>query len=168
MFCNIKNQITKAIILLLLGVAIFSCSTPIRQKDENTAPAATTENTEAEETPTEEQDAKGIGKFTNVELSPTLDVKMADAGKIIYDVKCASCHKLNDEKLVGPGWKDVTKRRTVEWVMNFSTNPDEMLDKDAIAKGMLEECLVRMPNQGLSDDDARQVYEYMRQNDGVK
>ena len=32
----------------------------------------------------------------------------------------------------------------------------------------LELCLVRMPNQNLSDDDARHVYEFMRQNDGVK
>jgi hypothetical protein len=27
---------------------------------------------------------------------------------------------------------------------------------------------VRMPNQNLSDDDARNVYEFMRKNDGVK
>jgi len=27
---------------------------------------------------------------------------------------------------------------------------------------------VRMPNQNLSDDDARSLYEYMRKNDGVK
>jgi hypothetical protein len=52
--------------------------------------------------------------------------------------------------------------------MNFSTNPDEMLSKDPTAQAMLEECLVRMPNQNLSDDDARAVLEYMRQNDGVK
>jgi hypothetical protein len=25
-----------------------------------------------------------------------------------------------------------------------------------------------MPNQGLTDDDARHVYEFMRKNDGVK
>jgi len=27
---------------------------------------------------------------------------------------------------------------------------------------------VRMPNQNLTDDDARNVYEFMRKNDGVK
>jgi hypothetical protein len=52
--------------------------------------------------------------------------------------------------------------------MNFSTNPDVMLDKDPKAQAMLEICLVRMPNQNLSDDDARNVYEYMRKNDGVQ
>jgi hypothetical protein len=33
---------------------------------------------------------------------------------------------------------------------------------------MLEICLVRMPNQNLTDDDAFAVLEFMRQNDGVK
>lgn len=52
--------------------------------------------------------------------------------------------------------------------MNFSTNTDEMLNKDPNAQAMLETCLIRMPNQNLSDDDARKVLEFMRENDGVK
>ena len=43
-----------------------------------------------------------------------------------------------------------------------------MINKDTKAQAMLEICLVRMPNQGLSDDDARNVLEFMRKNDGVK
>lgn len=113
-------------------------------------------------------DARGIGKFTNVELSPALDGAMSKLGKGVYELKCSACHKLNTEKLVGPGWSGVTSRRTPEWVMNFSTNPDEMLNKDPQAQAMLEECLVRMPNQNLSDADARAVLEFMRENDGVK
>jgi cytochrome c551/c552 len=91
---------------------------------------------------------------------------MVAAGESIYDLKCGSCHKLTDEKLVGPGWKGVTDRRSPEWIMNFVTNVDEMLDKDAEAKAMLEVCMVRMPNQNLKDDEARQILEFMRKNDG--
>lgn len=126
---------------------------------------AGSKNKEAEK---EAHEAKGIGKFTNVELGATLDKTMATSGQKVYDMKCSSCHRLTDEKLVGPGWKDVTLRRTAEWVMNFSTNTDEMLNTDPAAQAMLEECLVRMPNQSISDEDARAVYEYMRQNDGLK
>jgi hypothetical protein len=36
------------------------------------------------------------------------------------------------------------------------------------AQAQLEICLVRMPNQSLSDDDARHLLEFMRKNDGVK
>lgn len=110
----------------------------------------------------------GVGKFQHVELSHPLDQKMVTTGKNVYDLKCASCHKLSDEKLVGPGWKDVTKRRTPEWIMNFVTNTEEMLEKNAVAKNLYEVCLVKMPNQNLSDDDARAVLEFQRNNDGDK
>ncbi|MCD6062442.1 MAG: cytochrome c [Flavipsychrobacter sp.] len=109
---------------------------------------------------------KGIGKFQNVELTHPLDEGMVKAGQQTYDVKCGSCHKLTDEKVVGPGWKGVTDRRTPEWIMNFVTNVDEMLEKDPEAQAMLEVCMVRMPNQNLKDDEARAVLEFMRKNDG--
>ena len=112
-------------------------------------------------------DGKGVGKFTDVPLGATIDKTMLELGTKVYDLKCSACHKLSDEKIVGPGWKGVTARRKVEWVMNFVTNTDEMLEKDPAAQAMLEECLVRMPNQNLSEADARSVYEFMRKNDGV-
>jgi cytochrome c551/c552 len=103
-----------------------------------------------------------------VDVSATLDASKATSGEKVFSVKCSSCHKTTDEKLVGPGWKGVTSRHKAEWIMNFVTNTDEMLDKDPKAQAQLEICLVRMPNQNLSDDDARNVYEFMRKNDGVK
>ena len=116
-------------------------------------------------------DAKrGEGKHSEASLKITdnLDPAMAEAGEKIAKVKCFSCHKTTEEKLVGPGWKGVTKRRTPAWIMNFITNPDPMLNKDPEAQAMLEICLVRMPNQNLTDDEARQILEFQRQNDGVK
>jgi cytochrome c551/c552 len=111
---------------------------------------------------------RGEGKFKDVKLDPKLDEAMASKGKNISDLKCLSCHKLTGEKLVGPGWKDVTKRNTPEWLMNFMTNTDAMIDKDPKVQAMLEICMVRMPNQNLSDEDTRAILEFMRQNDGVK
>ena len=111
---------------------------------------------------------RGEGKFTKVEVGATLDAAMATNGEKIYGVKCSSCHKITDEKLVGPGWKGVTARHTAEWIMNFATNTDAMLSKDPKAQAQLEICLVRMPNQNLADDEARALYEFMRKNDGVK
>ncbi len=111
-------------------------------------------------------DSKGKGKFTDVTLTHPLDQKMVTSAKAIYDVKCGACHKLTDEKLVGPGWKGVTDRRKPEWIMNFVVNTDEMIDKDPAAQALLEKCMVRMPNQHLSDEDARNMLEFMRNNDG--
>ncbi|MFZ4770374.1 MAG: c-type cytochrome [Ferruginibacter sp.] len=111
---------------------------------------------------------RGEGKFTDVAIAATLDQVMATEGEKVYTVKCSSCHKLTDEKLVGPGFTGVTGRHTPEWVMNFATNPDPMINKDPKVQALLELCLVRMPNQNLTDDDARHVYEFLRKNDGVK
>ncbi len=111
---------------------------------------------------------RGEGKFHDVQLGEKLDATMAAKGEKIAELKCQSCHKMTDEKLVGPGWKSVTERNKPEWIMNFITNPDAMIDKDPKAQAMLEICMVRMPNQSLSDDDARSLLEFMRKNDGVK
>jgi hypothetical protein len=113
---------------------------------------------------------RGLGKWTaeNVNVGATLDAGMAENGSKITSVKCSSCHKLTDEKLVGPGWKGVTQRRKPEWIMNFITNPDPMIDKDPAVQAQLELCLVRMPNQNLTDSEARDVLEFMRKNDGVQ
>ena len=72
------------------------------------------------------------------------------------------------DKVVGPGWLGVTKRREPVWIMNMITNVDMMLEKDPEAQKMLEQCLVRMPNLNLSVDETRQVLEFMRSNDGEK
>lgn len=152
----------KLFILMLFAGFVYACGsndssgTNTGSKADKPAPAATA------------PDDDGYGKFKNVQVSATLDVVKAEAGKKLYEVKCASCHKLTDERVVGPGWKGVTGRHTPAWILNFITNVDEMLEKDPKAMAQLEICLVRMPNQNLTDADAFNVYEFMRQNDGVK
>lgn len=111
---------------------------------------------------------RGEGKFneSNITLG-ALDPALASKGEAISGTKCFSCHKMSEERLVGPGWKGVTERRTPYWIMNFITNPDPMIDKDPEVQAQLELCLVRMPNQNLADEDARMILEFMRKNDGV-
>ena len=107
-------------------------------------------------------------KESEVQLTNPLNKDWVENGKRIYELKCQSCHKLTEEKLVGPGWKGVTKRRTPVWIMNMVTNTDMMLDSDPEAQKLLELCMVRMPNQNLMLDDARRVLEFQRSNDGEK
>lgn len=153
------------VLLAIAGLGIASCGNP--HSENNTASTATNSSV-AKDTlvPAEGADAKGFGKFKDVQLTHPLDQNLVAKGESIYNVKCSSCHKLTDERLVGPGWKGVTDRRKPEWIMNFVTNTDEMLDKDPHAKALVEVCMVRMPNQHLSDDEARQILEFMRKNDG--
>jgi len=113
---------------------------------------------------------RGEGKYNeeNVKMDASLNAVMADEGEKVSGVKCTSCHKMSNERLVGPGWKGVTERRTGHWIMNFITNPDPMIDKDPELQAQLELCLVRMPNQSLADEEARKILEFMRKNDGIK
>jgi hypothetical protein len=112
--------------------------------------------------------SKGTGRFKDVQLTHPLDEKMVVKGNAIYHSKCFACHKLTTELLVGPGWTGVTDRRTPEWIMNWITNTKVMLDKDLAAQTDMAVCLIRMPNQDLTDEQARNVLEFMRKNDGKK
>ncbi len=111
---------------------------------------------------------KGIGAVKTVTLKTPLEQGRVDRGLSIYEMKCSACHKLNDQRVVGPGWQGITKRRQPEWIMNMINNTEIMLDKDPEAQKLLELCLVRMPNQNISVGDARDILEYMRKNDGEK
>jgi hypothetical protein len=52
--------------------------------------------------------------------------------------------------------------------MNWVTNTKVMVDRDLAAQADLAVCLIRMPDQELTDDQARNVLEFMRENDGKK
>jgi Cytochrome c len=103
-----------------------------------------------------------------VELTNPLNQEWVTKGKAAYEMKCLACHKLDETRLVGPGWANVTKRREPVWIMNMITNVDMMLEKDEEAQKLLELCLVRMPNQNITEPEAREVLEFMRHNDGEK
>ncbi len=112
-----------------------------------------------------EDDGKGVGEIKSVTLNDPLDQDMVKRGQAIYDLKCAACHKLTDKRVVGPGFKGVTDKRKPEWIMNMITNVDVMLEKDAAAQKLLEECLTRMPNQNVSVTEARDILEFFYNND---
>jgi cytochrome c len=102
----------------------------------------------------------------SVEITKPLKGDWVTTGKSIYEMKCLACHKLTADRLVGPGWAGITRRRQPIWIMNMITNVDMMLEKDAEAQKLLEMCLVRMPNQNVTVDEARKLLEFMRHNDG--
>ena len=150
-------------IAFILTSLLFACNNEQKPAEEK----STDTKTEA----SQEQQAEVHGseiKPGEVELTTPLNQQWVTAGKGIYELKCQACHKLSDERLVGPGWKDVTKKREPHWIMNMITNVDMMLEKDPEAQKLLEQCLVRMPNQNISKDESRQILEFMRSNDGVK
>ena len=164
----------KIIIATFIGLMLIACNenSDKTSQSNNNVSAVDVPNTDTMQTPGGNPPAydpnRGSGKFTHIEVGNKLDMTLATSGEKIYNIKCSGCHKVTGEKLVGPGWKGVTARYKPEWIMNFVTNTDEMLNKDPKAQAQLEICLVRMPDQNLADKDARSLLEFMRKNDGAK
>lgn len=161
-----------AAVTVTAGLLFFGACGGSNQKNTENSEASvespTTESTTttaADIDPDAKSDSKGVGKFTSVEVSPTIDDAMAKRGKLVFETKCTPCHKTTDEKLVGPGLKNITNLRTPEWIMNMITNPEEMTKKDPVAKALFEKHLVQMTFQNVSDTQTREIYEFLRQND---
>jgi cytochrome c5 len=148
----------KLFILAAAAGILWSCK-PDKPSETATSPA---------KSPVEEvaEAGKGIGPIKEVTLNSPLEQERIVRGKSIYEMKCQPCHRLDDQRVVGPGWKGVTKNRKPEWILNMILNVDVMLEKDSEAQKLLELCLTRMPNQNVSVGDARDVLEFMRANDG--
>ncbi len=105
---------------------------------------------------------KGVGPITIINLSPEIDQTLVTHGADVFKKMCAACHR-PDKKFIGPAPKDILSRRSPEWVMNMILNPDEMVQKDPLAKALLIEFNGSpMANQNLSEKDARAVLEYFR------
>jgi len=104
----------------------------------------------------------GIGPLTAiVKIDSRVDKKLAEKGEELFEQKCAACHKFS-ERYVGPPLADVIKRRSPTFMMNMMLNPGGMVDRHPETKKLLAEFLVPMPNQGLTPEDARDVFEYLR------
>jgi mono/diheme cytochrome c family protein len=90
--------------------------------------------------------------------------KAQNRGKEIFDKNCSICHKISDEKLVGPGLKDVTKRRSKEWMKKFIPASQDLIKSgDATAvKVFNENGKIPMPDHKfLSSEDLDQLIAYI-------
>lgn len=110
-----------------------------------------------------EDSGPGVGPITKITLE-AINPALVKKGKELFTTKCSACHKFED-RYVGPAMKGVTQRRSPEWIMNMILNPQEMLQKDAVAAQLLEEFLTPMTFQNVSQDDARAILEYFRNYD---
>ena len=125
----------KSILTLVAFISLFffSCGGGSENAaDESAAPS------ESSSGGSEQSEVHGTEvKPGDVKLTSPLNAQWVAEGKATYDVKCQACHKLNDERVVGPGWKDVTKRREPHWIMNMITNVDMISERplEVSAKG---------------------------------
>lgn len=160
---------------LFAGFALCSCGSGNKNASDNSSENGPVSNAESSSSSMSSKAAidvdapsssKGVGKFTDVKVGATIDAKMAEKGQEVFQTSCTACHHETAEKLIGPGLKGVTKIRTPEWIMNMITDPEKMTHSDPVAEALLDQFnQTQMTNQGLTDEQARDVLEYLRQND---
>jgi len=143
-------------ILSLSLIIMISCGDDKSKKD-----STKKEDVKEEVSEADPMKNKGIGPISSITLADEIDLDLAKTGEEVYVKMCSACHKPN-KRFVGPAPVGIFERRTPEWIMNMILNPEEMVQKDPIAKAMLAEYLSPMANQNLTEEQARAVLEYFR------
>ena len=153
----------KLYMLPLLALALlFSCGGSEQEEAEDTGEAPKSMLAKEEPAEVDPMQNKGIGPVESVELGAEVDMELAKKGEEIYNKMCTACHK-PDKDFIGPAPKGILERRTPEWIMNMILNPEEMVQKDPIAKDLLVKFNgAPMANQNLTEEEARAVLEYFR------
>lgn len=158
-----------AVLLLSLPFMLASCDfgNPADASAHPSVRLNLTQDVELDEPPYDV--VRGIGKYdaSNV-TAGALNAALATKGQELFENTCAACHTLTNEQVVGPGLKDMTKKRTLYWLMNYLANPDPMIDKDPELQEQFKATGMRMANPDLNEEELKAVVEYLRKNDGVK
>jgi cytochrome c1 len=152
-------SIRSLIPLSLLVITLGACGGERAPGGGEASPPAAGAPPAADLTPFQQE--HGIGPVTEVVTLGAFDHELAEDGKELFETKCSACHKLG-ERYVGPALGEVLTRRTPTYVLNMILNPQEMYEKHPVAKQLLAEYLSYMPNQALTQEQARAVVEYLR------
>lgn len=103
-----------------------------------------------------------LALFLNVSL---LSQKAAAQpnGESLFKANCTSCHSVGENKVVGPGLKNVHKRRSEDWLLSWIKNSQAMVksgDADAV-KLFEENNKTVMPAFGFKDDEVKAIIAYV-------
>jgi len=85
-------------------------------------------------------------------------------GESIFKANCTSCHVVGENKVVGPGLKNVHQRRSEEWLLKWIKNSSALIksgDADAV-KVFEENNKIAMPAFNLKDDEVKAVIAYIK------
>lgn len=150
---------------VILALIVSCKKTPKQEQPQTQAPAPVAEEKKDTTKMAEMSGAmlsdKGIGPVKELKLG-AIDQKLVQTGQTLFESKCAICHKL-DEKKVGPALRDEMKEHSPEFIMNLLLNTAEMQQKNEYMKEEVKEYVTVMPDPKLTQDQARAILEYFRQ-----
>ena len=147
----------------VIALLLISCGGGGKSKiDEIKARSIKAEPTSLAEAENNWKDYQGFGPVDPFDLPAEINQELAVQGEEVYSAKCTACHK-PDKRFIGPAPKGILEKRNPAWIMNMILNPEEMVQKDPLAKQLLIEFNGSpMANQNLTKEEARAVLEYFR------
>lgn len=91
-----------------------------------------------------------------------------NTGEEMFQQSCAVCHTVGGGRLVGPDLQGVTERREEDWLISFIQSSQDMIAaRDPVAVQLFEEyAQMPMPDQPYSDEQVRQILDYIRVESG--
>jgi nitrite reductase (NO-forming) len=98
----------------------------------------------------------------NIPATPTPTDPSAVKGKLSFESKCLACHSIAGGDKLGPDLYQVSKRRNEAWIARWLKSPEQMLKSDPVAKQLLDQYKLPMPNQNASEEDIRDYIAYFK------
>jgi mono/diheme cytochrome c family protein len=95
--------------------------------------------------------------------SPVDEALAAQGAELFTSKTCATCHGFG-KKVQCPDLKPVAMQRTERWLEAQIMHPDVMVKEDPIAKQLMAQYALQMPNLNLTQDQAKALIEYIKQN----
>jgi mono/diheme cytochrome c family protein len=97
--------------------------------------------------------------------SSAIDEARVKTGEALFQTKgCSACHGFG-KRVSCPDLQGVSLRRTAKWMESQILHPDVMTKQDPIAHGLYAQYSLQMPKQGLTQDEARAVIEFLKHKD---
>ena len=158
------KRLSSLAVFCFLLMAVSQCSSNEPQAPEQSKSVSSEENRSEEQEAKEQSksESKEIPEIQEIDISATIDQKMALAGAEVFSAKCTMCHKPS-ENFIGPAAAGVLERRTPDWLMKMIMYPDLMQEQDIVVQKLIEEYNgAVMPNQNITFEEARSILEYYR------
>jgi mono/diheme cytochrome c family protein len=93
----------------------------------------------------------------------TVDMALVERGRKLFSEKqCNTCHTIGRGKAAGPDLKNVTSRRSLDWIRRMIRTPEVMLLEDSVAQALRgQHNGIPMPNMEVGAEEVEALIHFI-------